>query len=129
MNTEQKKTMSPFGLWKSQITPELIAAYVGLSDPQWADDGRTLVWREGHSGQGVLMAQPLGEAPYVLSGELSVRAGVGYGGGDFAVRDGLVVFAAKDGRLYRRSLGTGFPAPITPEFGSAAAPQISPDQR
>ncbi|MBW6467477.1 MAG: S9 family peptidase, partial [Brevefilum sp.] len=55
--------------------------------------------------------------------------GVGYGGGDFAVRDGLVVFAAKDGRLYRRSLATGFSAPITPEFGSAAAPQISPDQR
>ena len=129
MTTPNQKTIRPFGLWKSHITPELIAAYVGLSDPQWGGDGQTLVWREGHSGQGVLMAQPLGEAPYELSGDLNVRGGVGYGGGDFTVRDGLVVFAAKDGRLYRRTLGTGFPAPITPAFGSVAAPQISPDQR
>jgi Tol biopolymer transport system component len=129
MTTSNEKTICPFGLWKSKITPELIAAYTGLSDPQWDTDGKTLLWREGRSGQGVLMAQPLGEAPYALSGDLNVRAGVGYGGGDYTVRDGLAVFAAKDGRLYRRTLGTGFPSPITPEFGSAAAPKISPDQR
>jgi dipeptidyl aminopeptidase/acylaminoacyl peptidase len=129
MSTINEKTICPFGLWKSKITPELIAAYTGLSDPQWDTDGKTLLWREGRSGQGVLMAQPLGEAPYALSGDLNVRAGVGYGGGDYTVRDGLAVFAAKDGRLYRRTLGTGFPSPITPEFGSAAAPKISPDQR
>ncbi len=124
---ETKKTQKAFGLWDSQITPALIAAAVRLGDSQWDTDGKTLVWREGRSGKGVLLAQPLGEAPYEVSGEKNVRGGVGYGGGDFTVQDGLVVFAAKDGRLYRRSLGHGFPEAITPDFGSLAAPQLSPD--
>jgi dipeptidyl aminopeptidase/acylaminoacyl peptidase len=123
---ETAKTTRPYGLWQSQITPELIAAAIRLSDPIWDTDGQTLVWREGRSGQGVLMAQPLGEAPYELSGEHNVRGGVGYGGGDFTVRHGLVIFAAKDGRLYRRPLGAGFAEPITPAFGKAAAPTLSP---
>jgi dipeptidyl aminopeptidase/acylaminoacyl peptidase len=129
MTPEKDKLNRAFGLWDSKITPDLIAAMIGLSDPQWDTDGRTLVWREERSGQGILMAQPPGEAPYTLSDEHNVRGGVGYGGGDFTVHEGMVVFAAKDGRLYSRSLGAGFPTAITPEFGSAAAPQISPDQR
>jgi dipeptidyl aminopeptidase/acylaminoacyl peptidase len=126
---EPQKIEKAFGLWKSQITPELIAAAVRLGDSQWDTDGKTLVWREGRSGEGVLLAQPLGEAPYEVSGQKNVRGGVGYGGGDFTVRHGLVIFAAKDGRLYRRPLGHGFPEPITPAFGSLAAPQLSPDNR
>ncbi len=129
MTTKTKRTLRPFGQWESRITPELMAALIGLSDPQWDTDGQTLVWREERSGRGVLMAQPRGEAPYELSGEQSVRGGVGYGGGDFTVRDGLVVFSARDGRLYRRSLEAGFPQPITPAFGSVAAPQLSPGNR
>jgi dipeptidyl aminopeptidase/acylaminoacyl peptidase len=129
MTQADNKTRCAYGLWESEITPDLIAAMIGLNDPQWDTDGKTLVWREVRSGQGVLLAQPMGEAPYELSGEKNVRGGVGYGGGDFTVRDGLVVFAAKDGRLYRRSLGSGFPEPITPEFGSVAAPKLSPGNR
>ena len=128
MTQTNEKTKRAFGLWASQITPDLIAAAISLSDPQWAADGNTLVWREVRSGQGVLMAQPVGEAPYELSGDKNVYGGVGYGGGDFTVGDDLVIFAAKDGRLYRRRLGAGFPESITPAFGSVAAPQLSPDQ-
>jgi len=126
---ETNKTTRAYGIWQSEITPDLIAAAIRLSNPLWDTDGQTLVWREGRSGQGVLMAQPLGEAPYELSGQMNVRGGVGYGGGDFTVRHGLVIFAAKDGRLYRRPLGAGFPEPITPAYGSVAAPQLSPDNR
>ena len=129
MTDTTEKTKRAFGLWESQITPDLIAAAISLSDPQWDADGKTLVWREVRSGQGVLMAQPAGEAPYELSGDKHVAGGVGYGGGDFTVGDRQVIFAAKDGRLYRRRLGAGFPAAITPAFGSTAAPQLSPDQR
>jgi hypothetical protein len=93
MTPDNSKTTRAFGLWDSKITPDLIAAAVSLSDPQWDTDGQTLVWREVRSGQGVLMAQPAGEAPYELSGELNVRGGVGYGGGDFTLRAGLVIFA------------------------------------
>lgn len=124
---QTNKTKRAFGMWESQVTPELIAAAISLADPQWDTDGCTLVWREGRSDKGVLLAQPMGEAPYEISGEKNVRAGVGYGGGDFTVRHGCVIFAAKDGRLYRRDLAAGFPKPITPEYGNAASPQISPN--
>ncbi|MDF1519803.1 MAG: S9 family peptidase [Brevefilum sp.] len=123
---QMEKTKRAFGMWDSQITPELIAAAIGVADPQWDTDGQTLVWREGRSGKGVLMAQPLGEAPYEISGEKNVSGGVGYGGGDFTIQDDLVIFAAKDGRLYRRPLGAGFPEPITPQYGSVASPKLSP---
>lgn len=127
MNANKEKMA--YGLWKSQISPELIAAAISLSDPMWDSDGKTLLWREVRSGQGVLMAQPDGEAPYELSGEIDVKGGIGYGGGDFTVKNGLVIFAGKDGRLYRRTLGPGFSKAITPAFGSVAAPQLSPDNR
>jgi dipeptidyl aminopeptidase/acylaminoacyl peptidase len=121
------KTTMAYGLWKSQISPELIAAAISLNDPTWDSDGKTLVWREMRSGKGVLVAQPEGEAPYELSGEIDVKGGIGYGGGDFTVQHGLVIFASKDGRLYQRSLCPDFPEAITPAFGSVAAPQLSPD--
>ncbi len=128
-SNETQKSVHAFGLWPSRISPELIAAAIRLTDPLWDSAGQTLLWREERSGQGVLMAQPRGEAPYELSGGLDVRGGVGYGGGDFTVRHGQAVFAAKDGRLYRRPLGSGFPEPITPAFGKTAAPQLSPQNR
>ena len=127
--TDNEKMISAFGVWKSQITPELIAAAINLSDPMWDTDGQTLVWREVRSGRGFLMAQPAGEAPYEISGGVDVRGGVGYGGGDFTLRHGLVIFAGRDGRLYRRALGPGFPQTITPAYGKSAAPQLSPDNR
>jgi len=123
---QMDKTKRAFGMWDSQITPELIAAAIGVADPQWDTDGQTLVWREGRSGKGVLMAHPLWDAPYEISGQKNVSGGVGYGGGDFTIQGGLVIFAAKDGRLYRRPLGAGFPEPITPQYGSVASPKLSP---
>jgi len=98
---ELKKKQAAFGLWKSKISPELIAAAIRLGDPKWDTDGKTLLWREERSGRGVLMAQPTGEAPYELSGEISVKGGIGYGGGDYTVQHSLAIFAGKDGRLYR----------------------------
>jgi dipeptidyl aminopeptidase/acylaminoacyl peptidase len=129
MDKAQKKIRQAYGSWKSPITPELIGAAIRLSDVQWDSDGRTLVWLEGRSGKGVLVAHPHGEAPYDLSGEVNVRGGVGYGGGEFTIREGLVIFTGSDGRLYRRNLGKGFPRPITPAYGGVASPAISPDNQ
>ena len=38
-----------------------------------------------------------------------------------------VIFAGSDGRLYRLALDGGLPTPITPAFGAAATPRVSPD--
>lgn len=116
----------PFGLWPSPVTPEMLGAKLRLEDVQFDTDGETLLWLEGRDGHGVLVAQRGDDAPRDFSAGVDVRAGVGYGGGDFTVRDGQAVFAAR-GRLYAVALNHGAPRPITPAFGDAASPVISPD--
>lgn len=120
------KQSLPFGLWPSLVTPEMLGTKMRLEDAQFDSDSETLIWHETRDGRGVLVAQCGDEASRDISGGVSVRAGVGYGGGDFTVRNGFVVFAS-NGRLYGVPLGHGVPRPITPEFGDAASPVISPD--
>lgn len=116
-----------YGLWDSPITPVSMARSVPLVDVGYDSDG-VLVWLENHSDRGVLMVQPVdGQAPCVLNDEISVRARVGYGGGDFTVGHGFVYFVAADsGRLYRQPTGSGSAEAITPAYGHAAAPALSP---
>ena len=125
------KTRRQFGLWDSPISPKSLAADKRFGEVQWDSDGRTLVWLEGRSDRGVLVAWNQDEdAPRDLTSDLSVRAEVGYGGGDFTVHAGHVYFAVhKQGRLYRQPLAGGSARPVTPAFGKAAAPCVSPDGR
>lgn len=119
----------PYGLWPSPISALGISQRIRLEDVQWDSDGQTLVWLEGRSGRGVLCSQSGAEARRDLTDELSVRGGVGYGGGEFCVQNGRIIFVEAGGRLFSHSLGYGKPRPITPPFGSAASPAISPDGR
>ncbi len=121
-------TYRQYGLWTSPITPLGIARGISFSDIAWDQDG-TLVWLEMRSDRGVLVIQPPnGEAPRDLNSDLSIRAKVGYGGGDFAVSHGNVYFAEADsGRLYTQPIGHGTAHSITPAFGQYASPTISPD--
>jgi len=54
------------------------------------------------------------------------RGTVGYGGGIFAVRGNLLIYAAKDCRLYGIDLSTGEQWAVTPATEGVAAPSISP---
>jgi dipeptidyl aminopeptidase/acylaminoacyl peptidase len=125
-----EKIKRQFGLWDSPITPISLARGNTLSDLAWDGEG-SLVWREGRSDRGVLVVRPPdGQAPRDLNSELSVRAKVGYGGGDFTAGHGQVYFVeAGSGRIYRQPTGAGAAQPVTPSFGSAAAPTLSPDGR
>lgn len=126
-----EKIQRPYGWWSSPITPRSLAEDRRLEGACWDSDGRRLVWLEGRSGRGVLVVQSAAdEAPRELAPELDIRAEVGYGGGDFAVHGGHVYFVVhKTGRIYRQSLDGGSARPITPPFGKAASPAISPDGR
>ena len=128
--TKAGKTALPYGLWPSPITPGGMAGGTRLSDLAWDSDSQTLVWLEGRGDQNVLVAQVGDDAPRDLTTGLSVRARVGYGGGDFGVAGCTAYFAeASSGRLYRQPLAAGAATPLTPAFGHAAAPVISPDGR
>lgn len=119
----------PYGLWESPLTPAGMAGALRLDEVAFDSDGWTLVWLEGRSGQGVLVGTVEGEAGRDLTAEESVRARVGYGGGDFTVGGGVAYFAGPGGRLYRLALAGGRAQAITPAFGQASSPRLSPDGR
>ena len=119
----------PYGLWTSPLDPVELAQAKRLRDVRWDSDGKTLVWLEGRGARGVLVSQQGDDAPRDLTTTLSVRAKVGYGGGDFSVANGSVYFVASDGRLYKQLLATGVRGAITPAFGHAASPTPSPSGR
>ena len=119
----------PFGLWHSPIQPQDLAHSKNFKDVAWDADGKRLVWLEGRGPRGVLVCQTPHQAPRDLNTTLSVRAQVGYGGGDFTLAHGWAYFAESGGGLYRQNLDGGPPQPLTPAFGNAASPTVSRDGR
>ena len=125
------KIRRQYGIWDSSITAGSLASGTRLSDVAWSADGEALVWIEGRSAQGVVVVlESRGDAPRDLTGDLNVRAEVGYGGGDFTVgRDCVFYVVQGTGRIHRQPLAGGTPRPIIPGFGKAASPVLSPDGR
>ncbi len=124
-----QKEIRAWGTWPGALTPRSLAAGLRLADLQWDTASDTLVWLENRGAQGVLVAQRGEQAPRDLTSELSVRAMVGYGGGDFTVASGQVFFAGPGGRLFRQALEGGEARAVTPGFGAVAAPRVSGDGR
>ncbi len=117
----------PYGTWGSPITGAAISSGVSLRDVQWNSAGDTIVWWENRGRIGTLLAQKgVNAARELTDKSLNVAGRVGYGGAAFTVGGGQVIFAA-NGRLYKQSLAGGNSQAITPEFGSYAAPTVSPD--
>lgn len=113
------------------LRPAHLATSVRLGDVQIV--GPYVVWHESVGGRGSLFCADTrtADAPIeVTPPELSVRARVGYGGGDFAVTPAWIFFvAAQSGQIYRQPLTGGAAMPITPPFGNAAAPTPAPNGR
>src|SRR5271166_5977800 len=119
---------SPYGFWTSPITSDLVIAdsirleqdaldgdamYWSETQPQ--KQGRTFVYRVGADGEPERVTPDDANA-------FSVRARTHeYGGGSFAVSDGVVYFSNNiDQRLYRQDAGRP-PSPITPAPDGTAA--------
>jgi dipeptidyl aminopeptidase/acylaminoacyl peptidase len=112
---------APYGTWTSPIsTDQIVAGSIGLSQP--ALDGEDVYWVESRpteAGRNVLVRRtPDGTIRDVTPPPWNVRNRVHeYGGGAFAVRDGVVVFSNDaDGRLYRLDADDPNygPLPLTP---------------
>ena len=123
-----------YGLVPSPITPESMAQGRRLRDVTWDAQSGTLVWLEQRSDRGVVVCDALdGHAPMELTAEHSVRARVGYGGGDMTAGGGSIYYVADGGSgygaLYRQPLAGGPSRAVNPDFGQPAAPALSPDGR
>lgn len=116
---------TPYGSWPSPIDAVTVAT--GNIDFGHATlDDRTAYWlehRPTEDGRGVIIKQEPGETPTEVTPEnVDVRTLVHeYGGGDFAVQNGTVIYARfDDQRLYHIETGDGMgidgdPDPITPD--------------
>ncbi len=109
---------APYGSWKSPITADVVAGgEVGLEQVRL--DGDDVYWierRSQESGRKVIVRRsPDGRATDVTPASLNARTRVHeYGGGDYAVSDGTIVFANfTDQRLYVQRVGSP-PRPLTP---------------
>lgn len=117
------------GLRPRPIQPAEVTREVSIPDVQWDRKGENLVWLEtGPKGQGLLAQHRPGFELQDLTLGLNVKAGLGYGGGDFAVGDDSVFFVS-DGRIYRKSLKAGRFSALTPPWGDVAAPASDPADR
>ena len=120
-----------YGLWTSPIGPRDIASGIRLGEPCWDTASNRLAWVEGRSDRGVIVVrEPDGSLRDLTPADMSVRAFVGYGGGDFTIHAGTVYFVAQaDQRIYRQDISGGRPRAVTPAFGAASTPRVSPDGR
>ncbi|MEQ9237638.1 S9 family peptidase [Coleofasciculus sp. E2-BRE-01] len=127
--------ISPYGSWNSPIAAELIVAgTIGLGSI--ALDGTDTYWIEARpmeAGRNVIVRrQANGAIADITPSPFNVRTRVHeYGGGAYAVKDGIIYFANyQDQRLYQQT-GDTEPQPITPESGRTLryADLISDSQR
>ncbi len=109
---------APYGSWKSPITADVVAGgEVGLEQVRL--DGDDVYWIERRSQEGgrkvIIRRSPDGRVTDVTPPPLNARTRVHeYGGGDYAVSDGTIVFANfTDQRLYVQRVGSP-PRPLTP---------------
>jgi dipeptidyl aminopeptidase/acylaminoacyl peptidase len=109
--------VSPYGSWKSPITAELVGgSEIGLE--QVRVDRDDIYWIERRSQEGgrkvVVRRSKEGRAADVTPTGFNARTRVHeYGGGDYAVADGIIVFSNfTDQSLYLQERGSA-PKPLT----------------
>lgn len=111
------KRTAPCGTWPSPLTAEIVAAGTVRLHGLWLD-GSDTYWVESRPNEqgrlALLRKRPQGNIEEVVPAPFSVRTRVHeYGGGAFAVANGVVIFANDaDQRLYR--IDTNEPSPWQP---------------
>ncbi|MCZ6539865.1 MAG: S9 family peptidase, partial [Chloroflexi bacterium] len=113
------KTSSPYGSWDSPITAELITQG-GLRLAEVRADGSDVYWLEGRpeeAGRYVIVRRsPDGSTADINPEGFNARNAVHeYGGGAFAVRDGVVYYTNWDDQRIYRASASGDPVAMTGE--------------
>lgn len=120
------KLSRPYGTWPSPISADDMSTGHRLYDAQYDTSG-ALIWQERRSHGASLVVQHPDQNPRDIVRDARIGGGLLFGGGGFTVGGGDVYFVGDASRIYRVSIGGGVPRPITPAFGTAAAPSLSPN--
>ncbi len=123
------KINRPYGTWRSPIAPDATTSSYRLRDVKWDTTTETLIWHERRGSGSALVVQGGQTGPRDLVRDEVIGGRVLYGGGGFTINNGVVYYVGAQERIFRVPLNGGIPAPITPVFGQAAAPAVSPDDR
>ncbi len=123
-------TEAAFGGWKSRFQPDTFADLLVVSEPIYGPAGH-LAWAESTpDGWRIRTQLPDGQAGPDLATEHELGGRVGYGGGAFTLgREAAYFIDRVSGRLFRQAFTGGPARAITPAFGGAASPTLSPDGR
>lgn len=98
-----------------------------LSEPAFGESADQLFYVRLADGRRAIVRQTLSTGlAQVVTTEPMPAGGVGYGGGVFAVRENLLIYAAKGGTLQGLDLITGAQWAVSPAYAGVAAPAISP---
>ena len=98
-----------------------------ISEPAFGDTADSISYVKLADGRRSVVRQSVATGlAQAITTEPAPKGGVGYGGGIFAVRGNLLVYAAKDGRLHAVDLKSGEQWPVTPAYEGVAAPSFSP---
>jgi dipeptidyl aminopeptidase/acylaminoacyl peptidase len=125
MSLSIKKLASPYGLWKSTFTPNLIANKLKFSDVQYFDSG--LLWLEGRPTGSVLTYNSKKNKYIDIAPQSQPSGGLAYGGGEFHTRLGIVVFVNKDGSISQTSIDNHANQLSITDDVSVSSPAISGD--
>jgi len=99
-----------------------------LSEPRLGADA--LYYVRQADGRKAIYRQALGTGlSQAVTTEPPPSGGVGYGGALYAVRDNVLIYAGRDGRLHGLNLTTGEQWAVTPTYEGVAGPAFSPDGR
>lgn len=117
-----------YGTWSSPISPRMLSGSMKFYEVQWTTND-VLTWLERRATGGTLVTQRGYDAMRDLTDtSFSVSGKVLYGGGEY-ITHGDYAYFVSSGHLWKVNLLAGTPRPITPKFGGAGAPQVSPDGR
>ncbi len=121
----------PFGLWQTPVDEEFVTHRGKISEIKWDTQNSidTLVFSGSKDGKSFLNAWSLQNGLRELGGGYAVGGSVGYGGGDFDIRDGRILFAAGEKGLCMRNLGRSLIQELTNDRYATASPVISPNHR
>ena len=122
------KQIHPYGRWPSEITPEIFANLLKISEPAWGENG-SLFWRERSSSETkILMISPQTGEIRPISGDLNVGGELLYGGGAYTSSgDSLIVVDKNSHQLQKIHPDQSKINPLTTSLVRAASPAISPD--